>query len=206
MKAALYARVSTADQDCGAQLTELRTWCQRFEYEIVTEYVDAGVSGAKAKRPALDQLMHDARERRFHVVLVYKLDRFGRSMVQLIANIGALTGLKIRFIAISQGIDTDQSTPTGNLMLNLLSAFAEFEREMISERVRSGIANARAKGKHLGRPRLVFRRDVAHEMRACGTTFAKIAQELGTSARTVRRELQRTDAHLAGAVPRLWET
>ena len=90
-KAALYARVSTSDQDCGSQLAELRAWCNRFHFDIFQEYVDAGISGAKAKRPALDRLMKDARERRFNVVLVYKIDRFGRSIAHLIANIGSLT-------------------------------------------------------------------------------------------------------------------
>jgi DNA invertase Pin-like site-specific DNA recombinase len=108
---------------------------------------------------------------------------------QLVANIGILTANKIRFVAISQSIDTDESSPTGRLLLHVLGSIAEFEREMISERVRSGVEHARRQGKHLGRPRKVFRRDLAAEMRESGASYRKIAAELGTSARTVAREL-----------------
>jgi len=151
--------------------------------------VDLGVSGSKASRPGLDKLMKDARERRFEVVLVYKIDRFGRSMADLISNVGILTANKIRFIAVSQGIDTDQNSPTGRLLLNLLGSFAEFERELISERVRSGLGHARRNGKVLGRPRKVFRRDLAGQMRAKGVSYEKIAAKFDVSPRTVKRVL-----------------
>jgi DNA invertase Pin-like site-specific DNA recombinase len=189
LKVAIYARVSTSDQDCGSQLAELHSWCDRFHYEIVKEYVDAGVSGAKASRPALDELMTDARARRFEAVLVYKLDRFGRSMRQLINNIEALRDVKVRFIAISQGIDTDQSNAVATVLFHLLGAFSEFERTLISERIRTGIEHARKQGKALGPKRKVWRHDLALDMREKGVPWEVIAARLKVSSRTIRRGL-----------------
>ena len=126
-------------------------------------------------------------------MLVYKLDRFGRSMAQLIGNIAVLTAAKVRFVSISQGIDTDQSTPTGNLLLNLLSVFAEFEHALISERIRSGLQNRKAQGRRLGPRPKVWRIDKAREMRSWGYSYAKIGLELGISAKTVRRALTTLD-------------
>lgn len=187
--AALYARVSTSDQDCGYQLAELRDWARRFNFEIFKEYVDTGYSGAKTNRPALDQLMQAARERRFDVVLVWKLDRLGRTSRQLINNIEDLKSNKVRFVAISQMIDTDESNAMATVLFQVMGAFAELERSLISERVRSGVAHAKAAGKQLGRPRKVFRRDLAEELRRGGLSFRQIGEKLGVSYRTVMREL-----------------
>ena len=112
MRCALYARVSTTDQNCEMQLRELREYIARREWKIAGEYVDTGFSGAKASRPALDRLMADAAERKFDCVVVWKLDRFGRSVLNLSQQIAALTSYGIRFIATTQGLDTDQSNPT----------------------------------------------------------------------------------------------
>lgn len=200
---AIYARVSTEDQKCEMQLAELREFAGRAGWTVAEEYIDHGFSGAKADRPALLRLMADANMRRFGAVLVWKLDRFGRSVQQLVDQIQTLDRLGIRFLAPSQSIDTDHKSPTGRLLLNILAALAEFERDLIRERVNAGIADYRraqksgrlGKDRHsrsgrdlaIGRPRRVFRRDVAARMRARGLSWRAIAKELGVPSSTVRR-------------------
>jgi putative DNA-invertase from lambdoid prophage Rac len=199
MKAALYARVSTNDQDCSMQLRELREYCARQHWDVFHEYVDKGISGAKANRPALKRLMADARQRHFDGVLVWKLDRFGRSLQQLIENVQALDSYSVRFVSTTQGIDTDQRNPCGRLLLNILGSLAEFERDTILERVRSGIANAKANGVHCGRPRKVFRRDEAKRLYAGGMSIRSIAKKLGVSVMTIQRCTKTPDENRAVA-------
>jgi len=185
MKTAIYARVSTSDQSCQMQLRELREYADRRGLEIVGEYVDHGYSGAKASRPELDRLMEDARIRRFDAILVWKLDRWGRSVAHCVRSIQELVSLGVRFLAATQNIDTDESNPTSRFLLHLFAAFAELEREMIRERVISGIRNAKINGKSIGRPRRVFRRDVALAMRAAGKSWRDIARHLNVPMSTV---------------------
>jgi DNA invertase Pin-like site-specific DNA recombinase len=130
MIAAIYARVSTQDQSCQSQLLELREYAARHNWQVA-EYVDIGWSGAKASRPELDRLMQDAALRRFDVVMVWKLDRFGRSVRNCLDGIEALRAHGVRFLSVSQSIDTDESNPTAKLLLHVLASVAEFEREMI---------------------------------------------------------------------------
>ena len=189
MRAALYARVSTSDQDCGMQLRELREYALRRGWTIAAEYIDTGWSGAKASRPQFDRLMHDASKRGFDAVLVYKLDRFGRSVRNCLDGIEVLRSHGVRFLAISQNIDTDESNPTSRLMLHILAAVAEFERELIRERVCAGVRNARQKGKRLGRPKRVFDRQRAVELRQQGRSLPQIARELGVGLGTVVRAI-----------------
>jgi DNA invertase Pin-like site-specific DNA recombinase len=160
------------------QLRELREYCGRRGWDIVREYVDTGWSGAKASRPELDRLMKDARRRKCDAVVVWKLDRWGRSLAHLLQSVQELSGLGIRFVAMTQNIDTDESNPMARLLMHLMAAFAEFEREMIRERVKAGVRNAQAKGKRLGRPRRVFRKDKALEMRAAGMAWRRVAEVL----------------------------
>jgi putative DNA-invertase from lambdoid prophage Rac len=155
-KAAIYARVSTQDQNCEMQVRELREYAARRGWDVHAEYVDTGWSGAKASRPQLDRLTRDAALRRFDAVLVWKLDRFGRSVRHCLDGIEALRAHGVRFLAVSQSIDTDESNPTARLLLHILASVAEFERELIRERVRAGIRSAKHKGKTLGRKRVVF--------------------------------------------------
>jgi putative DNA-invertase from lambdoid prophage Rac len=185
MKTAIYARVSTADQSCQMQLRELREYADRRGLEIVGEYVDNGYSGAKASRPELDRLMQDARMRRFDAILVWKLDRWGRSVVHCVRSIQELVSLGVRFLAATQNIDTDESNPTSRFLLHLFAAFAELEREMIRERVISGIRNAKINGKSWGRPKRIFRRDEAIAMRASGKSWREIARHLKVPMSTV---------------------
>jgi putative DNA-invertase from lambdoid prophage Rac len=185
MRVAIYARVSTADQSCAMQLHELREYTARRGWTAAGEYVDNGWSGAKASRPELDRLMRDASMRRFDAVLVWKLDRWGRSVAHSIKSIQELIALDIRFLAVTQNIDTDQSNPMSRFLLHIFAAFAELEREMICERVTSGIRAAKANGKQLGRPKRVFRRDVAISMRSSGMSWRKIAAALSVPMATV---------------------
>jgi putative DNA-invertase from lambdoid prophage Rac len=150
MKAAIYARVSTADQSCENQLIELRRYCSARGWNAI-EYVDTGVSGAKDRRPALDQLMADARRRNVDTVVVWRLDRFGRNLRHLITAIEELNAAGVSFISLGENIDT--ASPAGRLLLGVMASFAEFERERIRERIHAGLARARRQGQKLGRKR-----------------------------------------------------
>jgi DNA invertase Pin-like site-specific DNA recombinase len=189
LQAAIYARVSTTEQTCEMQVRELREYAARRGWNLVNEYVDTGWSGAKASRPELDRLMRDAALRRFDAVLVYKLDRFGRSVRNCLDGIAALGSHGVRFLAVSQSIDTDHANPTARLLLHILASVAEFERELIRERVCAGVRNAKRKGKVLGRKRVVFDRGKAVEMRKAGASVRQIAASLGVGAGTVHRAL-----------------
>lgn len=185
MRCAIYARVSTTDQNCESQLTELRQYIVSRSWRASGEYVDTGWSGSKASRPSLDRLMADAARRKFDCVVVYKIDRFGRSVLNLNQQLAALTSYGVRFIATSQSLDTDQSNPTSRLLLQILASVAEFEREMIRERTLIGIRAAKASGKCVGRPKRVFRRDEVVRLRDKeNLSWRAIAQKLGIPVMT----------------------
>jgi DNA invertase Pin-like site-specific DNA recombinase len=150
MRAAIYARVSTFDQEPENQLAEVRRYVAARGW-TAEEYVDRGISGAKDRRPALDRLLIDARRRRFDVVVVWRLDRLGRNLRHLITLLEELQALGIAFVSLNEGIDA--TTPAGKLQMHILGAIAEFERARIAERVKAGLQRARAQGKRLGRPR-----------------------------------------------------
>lgn len=150
MKAAIYARVSTFDQEPENQLEELRRYATARGWEV-KEYVDHGVSGAKERRPALDTMLADAKRRRFDVMVCWRLDRLGRNLKHLITLLDDVQALGIAFVSLAEGIDA--TTPAGRLQLHILGAIAEFERGRIQERVMAGLARAKAQGKRLGRPR-----------------------------------------------------
>lgn len=192
MKAAIYARVSTGDQNCEMQLRDLRAMAEHRGFEIASEYIDNGVSGSKASRPELDRMLKDARKHRFSILLVWRLDRLGRSLVNLITLLEQLQGCGVCLASYSENLDF--STPTGRLMFQLVSAFAEFERASIVERVKAGIANARAKGVRLGRPsNRVTAEQIAAKL-AEGKNHAAVAAELGISRSSVFGILQRNRA------------
>jgi DNA invertase Pin-like site-specific DNA recombinase len=187
MNAAIYARVSTEDQHCEMQLTELRAYVERCGWAPAGEYIEKASGKAGSKRPVLKRLLDDARLKRFDVVLVWKLDRFGRSLHHLLENVQLLDNHGIRFVSPSQGIDTDNRSPVGRLLLHIMAAFAEFERSLIVERVRTGVKEAQRQGKHCGRPKRVFRRDEVRELRAAGKSWREISAQLGIPVATVRR-------------------
>jgi DNA invertase Pin-like site-specific DNA recombinase len=181
MRVALYARVSTTDkgQDPELQLRELREYASRRAWQIVGEYVDS-ISGSKESRPRLNALMKAARQRRFDAVLVWKLDRFGRSLKHLVTALDDLHAVGVAFVSLKEGLDL--STPTGRLTFHIVAAIAEFERELIRERVRAGMAHARSKGRKLGRPSVKVDMAVVTARRAAGESLRSIARDLGVSA------------------------
>ena len=185
MRAAIYARVSTSNhgQDVGMQTRELRQFCEARGWQVVGEYVDAGVSGAKDSRPELNRLMADASRRRFDAVIVWKFDRFARSVSHLLRALETFNSLGIAFVSLSEQIDT--TTPTGKMIFTVLGAVAELERSLIAERVRAGLRNARAKGKRLGRPRVAVDAAKVASLRASGRSWPQIARALGVSVGTV---------------------
>jgi DNA invertase Pin-like site-specific DNA recombinase len=191
MKAALYARVSTLDkgQDTEVQLTDLRSYAQARGWTVVGEYVDKGQSGAKDRRPELDRLMKDAGKRKIDLIVCWRLDRLGRSLKHLILTLDELQGLGVGFVSYNENLDLTSST--GRLMFQLLGAFAEFERNMIKERVIAGLNHARAKGKKLGRPGVDLDREKLIELRDQGLTMRAMADKLGVSLGLVHKTLSK---------------
>lgn len=185
---ALYARVSTMEQNCEVQLADLRRYAsQRFGRTC--EYVDVGISGAQRHRPQLDSLMGDARKRLFDVVLVWKFDRLARSVKHLVDSLEEFRALGVDFISYTEGVDT--TTPSGQLLFHIMGAVAQFERDLIAERVRAGIAHARAIGKRIGRPRAVVDVEQVTRLRSQGMSLRKVARALGIPVSRVRRALTR---------------
>jgi DNA invertase Pin-like site-specific DNA recombinase len=191
MKAALYARVSTHNgQNPEMQLDELRAYCKRRGWEIAGEYVDVGVSGAKEHRPGLDRLLSGCRKRSVDAVVVYRYDRFARSLRQLVNALEDFRALGIEFVSLHEGVDT--STANGRLVFGIFASIAEFERELIRDRLKSGLASARARGTHLGRPRAVVNSEKIAELRRTGDSWNTIGKKLGLGEGTVRRAAQRS--------------
>lgn len=202
MKTALYARVSTGEQNCDLQLCEMREYAARRGWPVSAEYVDQGISGAKSSRPALDRLMADAAQRRFDVVLVWKLDRFGRSVLHMNQALAQLRSYDVRFIATTQGIDTDFNNPMAGFLLQILSAVSEFERALIRDRVTAGLRSARAKGTRLGRPVVIADVQKLARMHGAGMSLREIAAKTGLSKGTVSNRLK----SCADSTPRGAET
>jgi DNA invertase Pin-like site-specific DNA recombinase len=190
-RAALYLRVSTNEQTTENQDRELRQVAGRMDCEIVRVYCDHGISGAKGrdKRPAFDRLCKDAARREFDMVMAWSVDRLGRSLQDLIKFLSDLHVLKVDLFLHQQGLDT--TTLSGRAMFQMLGVFAEFERSMIQERVRAGLARARANGTVLGRPRISATMEGAiRKALANGTGIRKVAAALAVGVGTVQRVRQ----------------
>src|ERR1017187_2330521 len=185
VRVAIYCRVNTADQSCDLQQRELHEYCKRRGWAIVSEYTDTGWSGSTANRPELTRLMNDARKRRFDLVIVWKLDRWGRSVADSMRTIQELDALGVKFLAVTQNIGTEESSPMARFMLTIMSACAELEKELIRERTVAGVRAAKANGKTLGRPRRVFRRDEAIRLRNEGLSWRAVAKQLEVPVTTV---------------------
>ena len=185
LRTALYARVSTFDQDPTMQLRELRAYAQHRNLDIVGEFIDQ-ISGAKAHRPQLDVLWKEIRSGKVDRVLVWKFDRFARSTRQLVTTLEELQHLGVDFISITEQIDT--GSPMGKAMFTIISAIAEFERSLIGERVRSGMERARAEGKHIGRARIDRRtqRAIKRLRQKEKLSIRQIAERVGVSRGTVQ--------------------
>ncbi len=190
LRVALYARVLTKNngQDPETQLMALREYAKVRKLEVFAEYVDVGISGSKDSRPALNQLMADARKRRFDTVLVARFDRFARSTRHLVLALEEFNALGVDFISLSESVDT--STPMGKMVYTVIAAVAELERSLIRERVVMGLQRVKAQGKKLGRPKVEVDREVVHLLRSQGLSHRAIATQLGISHSTVGQILR----------------
>ncbi len=187
-RVAFYLRVSTGEQTTENQRRELEQVAKRSGWDVVEIYEDAGISGAngREKRPAFDKLLKDASRREFDLVAAWSVDRLGRSLQHLVAFLGELHALKIDLYLHQQGIDT--TTPAGEAMFQMMGVFAQFERSMIQERVKSGLSRARASGKRLGRPPVAARkRAEVLKLRQAGMSVRNIARTAGLAPGTVQR-------------------
>ena len=186
-RVAIYGRVSTTNhgQDVSMQTRDLEQFAQARDWRLVDSYLDVGISGSKDKRPQLDRLMADAHKRRFDIVIVWRFDRFARSVSHLLRALETFNALGIAFVSLSEQMDT--TTPTGKMIFTVLEAVAELERSLIVERVRAGLRNARAKGKILGRPRKIVDPARIASLRAQGLSLRGIAAELGIGVATLHR-------------------
>ncbi len=185
---ALYLRVSTSEQTTQNQRLELEAVVQRHGWEVAAVFEDAGISGAKGreKRPGLDAMLKGAARREFDLVAAWSVDRLGRSVQDLVSTLGELHAKRIDLYLHQQGLDT--TTPTGRAMFQMMGVFAELERAMIQERVKAGLARARAEGTQLGRPRIDKKTEAAiRAARRKGVGMNKIARELGVGVSVVQR-------------------
>lgn len=191
--AALYCRVSTDRQHPETQLFPLRDYAARRELASIVEYVDVDVCGAKQKRPALDQLMRDARLRRFDAVIVARFDRFARSTKHLVLALEEFQALGVEFISLAESIDT--STPMGKMIFTILGAVAELERDIIRERVTLGVQRAQREGKSIGRPRRIVDRHAALALYGAGKSLRSIGRLLqiskDTAAQIISEEMRK---------------
>jgi DNA invertase Pin-like site-specific DNA recombinase len=191
MKVALYARVSTDTQDPEVQLGALRTHVAQRGWSIAEEFIDRGFSGGKERRPALDQLMKAAWAGRFQIVLVWRFDRFARSVKHLVGALEIFRGLNVAFVSLQEQLDT--STPIGQAMFTIIGAMAQLERDITRERVVAGLQRARERGARLGRPRVQIDDDAIRQCQRDGLSLGAAARQLRCSRATLRRRLQAAD-------------
>jgi len=186
---AIYARVSTDKQKVDMQLRELRNFIKRSDWKVYREFIDQGYTGTNTKRPAFIEMMSEAQKRKFDILLVWKLDRLSRSLKDLINTLDELGHAGINFISYDNNLDT--TTPTGKLVFQIIGAVAEFEKDIIRERVVAGLENAKQKGKQLGRPKIhdgILEK--AKELRSQGMSFRKIEKKLGVGEGTIRKRIE----------------
>jgi DNA invertase Pin-like site-specific DNA recombinase len=189
MKVALYIRVSTHDQNSALQKAELERHLADRGWENAGVYEDQ-MSGARQSRPGLNRLLEDAAIGKFEAVAVWKLDRFGRSLVDCLNNIQHLERCNVRFIATTQNLDTSYADPASRFLLHILGSAAEFERSLIKDRVHAGLKQAKKDGKQLGRPKLVFSRDEVARLRTEGLSIREISTRMNLTVATVHRTLK----------------
>ena len=187
-RAVLYTRVSTVDQNLQTQLLDLEQLAAQRGYEIVRTYEDR-ISGAKSRRPGLEELMRDARRRRFDIVLVWASDRIARSVRHFLEVLDEMNRLGIEFVSFREQIDT--GGPLGRAIVVIIGAIAELERSLIVERVRSGMRRARLEGRHIGRNPLVLDNLAIQQDRQRGQSIRQIAKGHRVSTATVQRVLRR---------------
>ena len=187
-KIAAYIRVSTDQQTTELQRRELLEFIEKRGWQVYRIYEDFGLSGTNGNRPALKELLKDAKSKRFDVVMCWKMDRLFRSLKDLIITLQDFSELGIEFVALKENIDL--TTSSGRLLMQIIGAMGEFEASLIRERVMSGLANARAKGKKLGRPRHIDR-ERAHELRNHGMSLGQISKIVGATRSAVSKALRK---------------
>jgi len=191
LRVALYARVSTCEQSTDSQLLDLKRYTRERGWHIFKEFVDNGISGTKDSRPALNELMNDAKKRRFDTVLVWRFDRFARSTKHLILALEEFRNLGIDFVSYQENIDT--SSPLGSAIFTIISAVAQLERDIIAERVKAGLRRAKENGKKLGRPKVKADLDQVKALHSRGFSTRAIAQELGLTKSTAANLVNSTE-------------
>ena len=198
-RAAIYVRVSTDRQTVENQVTALRQIAERRGWQVIEQYSDAGISGAKGRdgRPGLDQMLKDASRRKFDVIMAWAIDRLGRSLIDLLGTIHTLEACGVDLYLDQQSIDT--TTPAGKLMFQVCGAFAEFERSMIRQRIHAGLKRAVAQGTQLGRPRIdpAMEKRIQAQLRL-GKGMRKVARECGVGTGTVQRVRQEMEGPFVG--------
>ncbi len=187
-RAAVYARVSTTDQHHESQLLDLEQLAEQRGFQIVQRYVDHGISGARTRRPGLDQMMADARQGKFDIVLVWACDRVARSVRHFLEVLDELNHLRVEFVSFREQLDT--GGPLGRAIVVIIAVVAELERSLIVERVRAGMRRAKFEGRHIGRPALALDRESIRRERAAGRSLGEIAKTFRISRATVSRVLR----------------
>ena len=187
-KTGIYVRVSTKDQSVDMQLHDLERYSKERGLSVFKVYKDSGISGTKETRPALSELMNDAKKRKFDVVLVWRFDRFARSTKHLVTALYEFRNLGIDFISYQENIDT--SSPLGEAIFTIISAMSKLERDIIAERVKGGLRKARANGKRLGRPNSDVDINKIIECKEQGKSIREIANDLGIHRSKVERTLK----------------
>jgi DNA invertase Pin-like site-specific DNA recombinase len=187
LRAARYLRVSRLDQDPRLQEDQTGDFISRRGWELTDTYKDHGVSGARERRPELDRLLADARRRKFDILIVYKADRLFRSLRHMVTTLDDLAALGISFVSVTEPFDT--TTPSGKLLLHVVAAMGEFERGLVIERTRAGVAAARRRGIRLGRPPTKLDGDHLRALRREGKSVREIAEAMGASSSTIQRHL-----------------
>lgn len=199
MRVAIYVRVSTTDQSVEMQLADLQSYCAQRGFTISREYCDHGISGTKERRPALDELMADARKRKFDAVLVWRFDRFARSTKHLVTSLEEFQHLGIAFVSFHENADT--GSPLGKAMFTIVAAIAELERNIIVERIKGGLRRAKAMGRKIGRPGLQINTERIMSLKREGLSVRSIAKEMGVSPsyiHKIHKALQATHADVTG--------
>lgn len=199
MKVALYARVSTDTQDPELQLAALRAHVANRGWELVEEFVDRGFSGARERRPALNRLMRSAWAGQFQAVLVWRFDRFARSVKHLVTALETFRAMKVNFISLQEQFDT--ATPIGQAMFTIIGAMAQLERDIIRERVTAGLERAKARGARLGRPSVQVNLETIRQLRSDGHSLGAIARRVRCSRATLRRRLRQSDPPVEADAP-----
>lgn len=191
MRCARYLRVSKTDQNPALQDDESKEFISRRGWKLTNTYTDHGISGSRDRRPELDKLLKDARRGKFDLIVVWKSDRLFRSLRHMVTTLDDLAAMKVGFASVTEPFDT--STPSGKLLLHLVSAMAEFERSILIERTKAGLLAARKRGVVVGRPRVRVDLELATNLRKKGMTYKEVAEELGIGVATLHRAMKSGD-------------